>query len=243
MKSHAKIWLWLALIVASAACTQSAQNQQQNSSGAPGSLPGPCVVINETVLRLAPTDDDHVAHPRAPDKQVTNYIGHLIRGHLATVRRQMPSWSEIVLDDDAEGWVHTNDLMPAADVSEATVMADTIGYGAASRKAPRAAVVTPGTLLFIAEEQGEFSKVYGETGEPVYVETGSLARGETDLAMSHLILRMRAAKGVNDMAEASELLDEARIKYAKSPLIDALAENVDFMHTHEPPRMPHSRVH
>ena len=223
--------------------TQNAQQPKPPEPPEPGTLQEPYVIINNTVMRFAPSEDPVVPVPNAPGRTTTNFIGNITRGHVSTLLERRGFWSHVVLDDDAEGWILTVDMLPARQVNEATVLEETILYGAPSEKAPPAARLAPGDLLFVAEERGDFSKVYGTTPSPLYVPSKRLSHEANELAMSHMLLRMHMAQQVNDAAEAVELLDEARLNFPNTQLLDVMAENVDFMHTNEPPHTHNSRFH
>lgn len=238
------LWVLPCLALQLSGCKDNGQQpERQPDPPTPANLQEPYVVIKDTVMRLAPTEDEIVPVPNVPQRMSTNFIGTISRGHVGTMVERRGYWSHIVLDDDAEGWVKSMDMLPSRQVSEATVLRPVTLYAVPSLKAPPAARINPGDLVFVAEEEGEFSKIYGTDPAPLYVETAMLDTTPNELAMSHMLLRLSKAHSVNDLAEAAEIYDEARISYPKAKLMEVLAENVDFLHTNEVPHTENSRLH
>jgi hypothetical protein len=209
-----------------------------------GALVGKAIVVlTNTYLRLAPSDDNRVPHPRDPSQTVDNYIGLLARTKKGRVTQARPGWVEVKLSDSAEGWVHMADVMPSARVSEFTVLEAVSYYSRPDSEQP-AGQLPPGELLYVEAKdpkQGR-ARVQAEQVGTVYVEPQALSGDPHELAVSRGIIHARSSARMQDLTEAIEVLDDARLDHPQATLINLLAEQVNFLKMHRVPRHNTSHI-
>ena len=193
------------------------------------------ILLEEALVRLAPSDQAYVPHPLGGPEPVTNRIARLHRGMRARIRQVQGDWSEIELQNGTEGWVRSHALVAAKGMQDATLLADVPYYEAADPTTKRGTLAR-GTLLLYRGLQPDLTQVHLENQGWAWVETRGLGRDADDIAVAYLLIEARLAIAQKDMDEASALLDEARLKHANSSLVGLLAEQLDFLFLHATPR-------
>lgn len=197
------------------------------------------IVLNDTVMRLAPTDQAFVPHPLGGPDPVTNWVGRMSRGMHARIVQLHGDWSEVRQSNGAEGWVLSQDMLPAGGISDATLLAATTSYYPAADRTASQGTLGQGAVLLYRSLGADMTEVHVENIGWTWVNTRSLSRDPHDLAVAYLLVQARQAIALKDMDEASELLDQARLKHSNSSLVNLLAEQLDFVFLHP---QPHNRT-
>lgn len=228
----------LGACLVSLACQQGQQGATpQNPNGA-ANVGEQYVITSFTTLRLAPSNDKMTQHPQTNQLMTTNWVGVLRRGMKVTVTAMTPSWFKVIVDNGGQGWVSTDNLLNVKKIQLATVLSPTPGYPIASTTTQPAGIIQPGDLLFILQTQGDMTQVQAEASGVSWVVTAALNQDPVEVGMANLIVEAKEASMRRDLDEASEALDEARMKYPTSQLMDVVADQVSISRMHGSPHIP-----
>lgn len=220
------------------ACQQGQQGTPTPGSSASANAGEQYVITSFTTLRLAPHAEKLTQHPQTNQLMTTNWVGVLRRGMKVTVTDMRPGWFRVIVENGGQGWVSTDNLLNVKKIQQATVLSPTPGYPIASTTTQPAGMIQPGDLLFILQTQGDMTQVQAEASGVSWVVTASLNQDPVEVGMANLIVEAKEAGMRRDLDEASEALDEARMKYPTSQLMDVVADQVSVSRMHGSPHIP-----
>jgi hypothetical protein len=188
-------------------------------------VPGKYVVVDADSLRLQPTKAGRVDLPGRGNEN--NWVGRILRSRECTVLRSMGGWSEVKMEDGAEGWLPSRQLLPVEKVQMATVLEDTDAYsGPGGEVLPPEQKVEAGTVLYVVSVEGGYARVNVVGDQHTWVAKGKLVTDPAELQVARLIMRAKHAWAVDGMEDYAELIDQGRIKHKNAKLLPALLATV-----------------
>jgi len=187
------------------------------------------ILLEHATLRFAPSDDPDAAHPTIAGERVNNWKGDLLRGTVVNVVQDLGEWMSIYTEDDATGYLKSEQLVPMLGMREATVLKTVATFRTADLSTQNDTLtLSPGQLLFVFDSVAFFSRVNINADQYCWVKTDDLSFDTKEVKVSKLIVLAKWSKERGDLANNSRLLDKARLQSPDAILVDRLANEVPF---------------
>ncbi len=219
--------------VAFAACTEAATPEggeaapttpAPEAAMAPAAVPmeGPGFVTAVAPFRREPNEEKKVNDPKT-QKQVNNWLATLHRGEPVTLLKQQGEWSNVRASDESTGWIKTDRVIGATDVTLATLLEETKTFARPDFSALNSGrTLPPGSLLFVTKTKEPFSEVNVGGESKLWVLTEKLATETTEVEASRLVNKARWLDEQKDPG-AKEFWELARTNFGTTRLMQGLA--------------------
>jgi hypothetical protein len=223
----------LALLLAAASCSRPPPPSAPPSPPAPATPVGQAVVPADqvyltaaTTLRREPTEASKVTGPRSK-QTVSNTLAVLQRGEKATLVESRGEWARVKASDETVGWLKAGLLLPAAGVTEATLLEPADAFDRPDLLAVNAKrKIDPGTLVLVVRARELFSEVNLSSGANAWVLSDRLSTAPRQVNAAKLIDKARWLVRSGRTDEAKAILELARREFADVPLVEVLARDL-----------------
>lgn len=224
----------LVLLLAAVSCSR------QGSPSAPAPVPpapGPsegqvataadqAFLTAATVLRREPSDTAKIPGPK-PKQMISNSLALLQRGEKVTLLESRDVWAKVKATDETIGWLKASLLLPAAGVTEATLLETADAFDRPDLLAVNTKrKIEPGTLVLVVRARELFSEVNLSSGTNAWVLSDRLSTAPRQVNVAKLIDKARWLVRAGRATDAKAVLELARREFADVPLIEVLANEL-----------------
>ncbi len=198
-------------------------------ANAPATVPASvsdAYVTAATILRREPLDAQRVPGT-GPKQSASNHLATLLRGEKVTLLESKGEWAKVKASDETVGWVKGSLLLPAAGVTEATLLAPADAFDRPDLLAVNARrKIDAGTLVLVVRSRELFSEVNTSSGANAWVLSDRLSTAPRNVGAAKLIDKARWLVRSGKPDEAKTVLDLARREFSDVPLVELLAKEL-----------------
>ncbi len=202
--------------------SQATDGATQTTAPADAAADSTAYVTSVTVLKIEAGDATKVKD--SDGKEVNNFRAVLYRGEQVKVLETKEDWVRVRSSGDVEGWLKRAAVLEAADVKEATVLAEEKRFDRPDLLASNVKrTIAPGTFLLVVKEKAPFSEANYAGSQNTWMLTDRLATDPKDVAAAKLVEKARYLAKNKKVEEAVANLEIIRSVAPESPLVQVLA--------------------
>lgn len=185
----------------------------------------PAFVIATTSVRRLPNDEKQIDDPKT-GKKIANFSATLFRGERVSVLKLEGDWSLVRASDEGEGWLKKDALLPATNVTMATVLDETKTFDRPDLLALNSKrALERGTLVFVTKTREQFSEVHLGGKILAWVLTEALVQDGREVDVAKLLNRARYLEERKDAA-AEAVMELAKKSFGDTKLMQ-LVQGID----------------